>query len=582
MRTEKISSTQTGASVWPESRRAVCFRPWQTGWGRRSLAVGLASWFAIAGCRVGSSGAPFDGSTDVDAPVVDAAYSDAWDRLQTLRATDPASDDVRKAANALLRQQPPAALRIGALLARAEQAYLVGDDRDALRAAESGLELLDPMPRPTPATAIGLAVVRLRAEARSGEPKRALAWLDDPLLTDAGLEEVDVASLRAVVLDRQGDRAAAFAEFVHWRELEADDTPGAAYAESRLRALLTSIPREERDVLARSMPESLARQCLLVGSQPTDVLPPWLDACRPAQTVGVMLPRSGRLSALADPHLAAVSVAAELLESSGLEWADSGSTPQQARVAARSLQARGVTKVIGPVGSANIDAALEVFGTGTELVIPGESAGGASVYGAAPSLENRVEALLSIASRHGHRRVVVFAPDNAYGRRGVAAVRRVFDTATTQIYPPETTSFFASVTAAFPYVSQGAPVIVLDQVQRAELVIRELARFGAEPRETGRSDGAGALVMSTAEGLSGAALGRGHEVLEGLWVAPVAAPSSATERFVVEYTARQGEGPSDQALLVYYAVRRALSGQPAPPARALMIRGGAVVEVEAN
>ena len=116
--------------------------------------------------------------TEVDPDTLDPALADAWSRLQSAWADAPESDDVPTLADEILAQDPPLALALEALHAKAGHAYLVGQDPLAAQVAADALAQLVPAEEPT-ALERSLRTVRLRALARGGDPQAALAELDD-------------------------------------------------------------------------------------------------------------------------------------------------------------------------------------------------------------------------------------------------------------------------------------------------------------------------------------------------------------------------------------------------------------------
>src|SRR5690606_8846573 len=93
------------------------------------LGVGVAV-AAPAGCRNPRTQAPkFLGDMrDLDAERVDPAFRDDWVALEDARKADPAGEDVREIADRLLAREPPIPVRLSAYRAKAEHAYLQGDD----------------------------------------------------------------------------------------------------------------------------------------------------------------------------------------------------------------------------------------------------------------------------------------------------------------------------------------------------------------------------------------------------------------------------------------------------------------------
>lgn len=553
------------------------------------VCLGIALTVTWGACRPSPSGpAPrFRGDfRELDEPVVGDALREDWEALERLEQEQPASAEIQTLADRLLASEaPPLGVRLAAWVAKARQFYAVDDDTGAIDAADAGLALLPPIREDMPDVAVDLGVVRLRALVRGGEPSRAVSELEGSDLRDrGGLHPSEWWGLEAVAYDRNAQFGRAVLALARWREMVPDGTASAAYAELRLRALAPSVPRDELREGVRGWASSAARDCVARMAGESVVAPKaaWVDACGEAGgSLGILLPRTGKLAALADPQLAAVSVALPLLTPSegggAILWRDSGSTPQEAEAAAQNLLALGVRTIVGPVGPANIKAVAGRVGDRVTLVIPGEAT--APTIGMAPTVEARLDALLGEARRRGAARFVVVAPDNAYGHRAIEAVKRRLGGSSKslliQTYPPETTSFAPTVAPVLPAISRGAAVILPDHVSRVELLVRQLARAGKAPHPDAQEDGA--LVLSTAEGISEAALGPGHEILEGMLVAPIAVASGGADAFAAAYREQQGEGPSDQALLVFFALRRAITGLAGEGARVMLIRGGHLV-----
>ena len=110
----------------------------------------------------------------------------------------------------------------------------------------------------------------------------------------------------------------------------------------------------------------------------------------------------------------------------------------------------------------------------------------------------------------------------------------------------------------------------LEACARMELLLRQLAREGLTA--AGGNNTATAMIMTTAEALSLAELEEHRNVLEGVWMAPVAWPDAATEAFAAAYRTHEGEPPGDQALLVFRAFARAWQGGAGEPFSATVVR----------
>jgi ABC-type branched-subunit amino acid transport system substrate-binding protein len=538
---------------------------------------------------------------DLEGRPEDPGHRETWDRLQRAHETDPGDAQARALADQVLAGDPPPSLRLQALRTRAEHAYLHQDDPLAIASAEEGLALgreafgaagdeLEGPPRKAaagePQVLVDLARVRARALVRSGDPAAALAALEEPLVrARGGLPPVEAAGMRAVALDRKGDAAGAVAAFAKWREGLPEGAGTALWAEQRLALLADRLPPEALAEVAAAMPPSPGRVCLeaRLGRPTPPGVGAWVAACGTASGgIGILLPRSGPFSAFADEQLAATLAAIEVLgddHAPPLVWRDSGSTAKSAQSAARSLVAEGVRVLVGPVGPKNVKAVLGEVEGRAQVVVPGEGTGKAA--GVAPSLEQRVKALVDVSRARGCDRLVVLAPDNAYGKRAIDAAKAQAAGSSQELvvrtYPPDTTSFQPHVNPIMAALHGNAALLVPDTLSRTDLVVRQLARAGRMPAH---DDVPGIVVLATAEGLSPRGLEQGRDVLEGVWVAPAAARGPEAAAFESAYSRLQGEPPGDQGLLVFHALQQAITGQPGPGAgrtTVTRVQGGRLV-----
>lgn len=554
------------------------------------LALGLAC--GGASCRTGSTNRPHylgdgNGEGALDARPTDPGWHDAWDRLQKAHDTDPGGDQARALADELLAGDPPLSVRLAALRARAEHAYLHQDDPLALASAEEGLGLGREAAGGEPSRVlVDLARIRARALVRGGDPAVALAALEEPLVTGSGgLPPEEALGMRAVALDRKGDAAAAAGAFAAWREVLPDGRATTLWAEQRLALLADAAPPQALAEVVAAMAPSPGRACLAarLGEPVPPGVPPWVAGCGTASGgIGVLLPRTGPFSAFADEQLAATLAAIEVLAKDRpppLLWRDSGSTAKTAEAGARSLVGEGARVLVGPIGPKNVKAVVSEVGAQAQVIVPGEGTGKAA--GVAPSLEQRVAALVDAATAQGCDRLVVLAPENAYGERATDAVRaktRSFGgEVVVRTYPADTTSFQPVVNPVMTALRSDAALLVPDTLARAEMIVRQLARAGRMPAH---GDVPGLVVLTTAEGLSPQGLSVGHDVLDGVWVAPAAARGLESAEFEAAYARLQGEPPGDQGLLVFYALEQAITGQPGPGAGRITItrvQGGRLV-----
>jgi ABC-type branched-subunit amino acid transport system substrate-binding protein len=535
----------------------------------------------------------------VDPTEVPDDLRDEWQALETAKQADRSSEAIDAAADALLEQEPPPALVASALQAKAERQYLLGNDAEAIALADQAITTLDAAATGVPSKhsksqreLVGITQrVLALALTRGGDPARALAQLD-ALETWDGMDAIELRGARAVALDRKGETAAALAAYVSWRERLQVDSPDAGYAEERIAALVGHLDRATIERLAAAAVGPDAADCLraTLGIDPGEQAPAWVGACRPLPArIGILLPRSGKLSALADAQLAAAVAAVTVLGRErpvSVLWRDSGSTPDTARAGADRLVADGAEVIIGPVGSSNVRAALAAVGD-DRFVLPGEGTAGA--LGIAPTLEHRAVALIDRALAGGATSVIVLVPDNGYGAR-VQKSRDLLEPSQAKSlkivsYPASTTSFAPILQPLYDSLRNGAAIVVGDALPRTELIVRQLRRdqFRVAGGKVDK-EGTEIAVLATGEGLAPDAIGAKHESLDGVILAPVAHPDAASRAFEDEYFAQQRTRPDDQALLVWRALQAAWSGASStvePRAELVRIQGSNLVAVQA-
>lgn len=554
-----------------------------------TLVLALALGSLAVACRSTKAGNGPPAATV--APVrVDPEYQREWEAVQDARSADPAGSGVVAAADRLLARAPPLGLRLAALHAKVASAYLQGDDAaaqrwgdEAVAAVESAGGVAAVAGGGESALFIDLQRLSALAAARSGEPERALAALS-VLEAAKSIDPAELWAARALARERQGRTGEAFVAYAEWRSRLADGTPEARYAEERVRVLGAAMSRADREGLAAATSGDVSR-CLAPGGN--DGEPAWLRSCQFAERrIGVLLPRSGRLSALADQHLAAAVASVRVLAGGGagveVVWVDSGSTAGEVRTAAEGLRRAGVDAVVGPVGTGNVGAATRALGKDVLVVVPGEASDGAR--GVAPTLEERCSALVAEARRR-RLPLVILAPENGYGKRAGRAVERAADALGVTVvlrrdFPESTTSFAPVLDPALGALRQGAALVILDRLDRMELVLRQAARDGLAAAGNGKP----MVVLSTGESLEPVALGAGHEVLEGVWLAPAAWTDTEATAFAEAFRAQEGHDPGDQALLVWRALATAWQDRPSEVPRAVVVRvqGGRLVVPESQ
>ncbi|MBK9754842.1 MAG: penicillin-binding protein activator [Nannocystis sp.] len=562
------------------------------------LVVGVAP--GLAACRTPQStgsGPAMQGTLDPGR--VAPEFEADWDAVRRAQTQDPAGPEVAAAADRLLSREPPLNLRLAALQAKAEQALRAGDYPAAQRHAGTGLAEVakarsagGDLAGPEQALAQQLARVRALAEAQVGDPQQALQWLAAlPVVPGPDHERL---AATASARERAGDRVGAVLALAQWRAVARDDSPEAALAEARMRVLWQGVDAGVLEVAARGAPNTAAAACLLTraGHTPDPQAPPWARACGPGEAqVGFLLPRSGKFAGLADVQLAAAAAAVLVLargKPMEVQWQDAGSTPAEVATATAKLVRAGVDVVVGPVGPGNVEAAVSAAaaaGGKPSFVVPGESSTAAA--GVAPTIEARSAALVAQLKRLGRGSAVVLAPDNNYGKRAAEALAKSLRESGSKLlktlyYPDDMTSFAKFVAPALTELRGDAALIVPDRLARMELLLKQMARSGMSIERAG--GGKGVAVLSTGEGLSADAIGAGHDILEGVWLAPVAWPTPDAAAFADAYTSLEGQPPGDQAWLVWRAVSAAWSGGVTTPpvAAVLRVEGGHLVPAPAQ
>lgn len=543
------------------------------------------------GCKTSRAGQPTypGGGALVDPKDVPESLRDDWQALVDARVEDRAGQAVEDAADAILDKAPPVELRVGALAAKAERQYLLGADAEALSLADAAIAALEGEgveSKHTEDLQVASHRIAALASVRGGDPARALAELER-LEQWGGIDRVELRGARAVALDRSGDREAALVAFVAWRELLDDDSPDAGYAEQRITVLVGGLDRGALEKLVEAAPGPDAADCLraTMGVDPGDQAPRWVANCRPLPTrVGILLPRSGKLAVLAEAQFAAAVAAVTVLGGErpvSVIWRDSGSTTKSARDAARTIVSDGADVIVGPVGASNVKAALSAAGV-ERFVLPGEAI--AQARGVAPTLEARTTALLDEAASRSTAGIVVLVPDNGYGKRARKAVESHSISSSKSLkvlsYSTSTTSFSPVLEAAAPLLKKGAALVVCDALPRTELITRQARRDGFRVEGSDDSEGRPVAVFALGEGLSPERIGPQHASLEGVILAPAAAPDADSRAFEDQYRAQQGVAPDDQALLVWRALSAAWSGAAStlePEVRLVRVRGSRVV-----
>jgi ABC-type branched-subunit amino acid transport system substrate-binding protein len=422
------------------------------------------------------------------------------------------------------------------------------------------------------------------AHARGGGARLALELLEE--LPEGSRESETLRFARARAHERTGEEgevASLAAWFDAWAVAAREGNAGAShYARVRAASIWGRVVLNPARLgpVVEEMEDADARVCAtrFAGSWGRDLesgsaeLPSWVGSCFPGELegrasgpkVGLLLPRSGRLAALADGHLAAISTAGRLVSADQselvLEFRDAGSKEASAVAGAEELLAAGVTVIVGPVGARQSRAVAKAVAGRARVITPGPATGLAE--GVAPTLEDRVARLAAEGLRLGCQgRWILLHAEGAYGKRGARHFNDLGGTSEyaglisegqpqVLTYPPSQTSFATLLRKLPGPMRAGRCVMVIDTLARTSAIARQIRREGGSIADSGIH------FFSTAEGLDARALA-GERALAGTIVSPIALPA-ARSAFQDSFHLATGHAADDQALLLWSALRLAL------------------------
>jgi ABC-type branched-subunit amino acid transport system substrate-binding protein len=226
---------------------------------------------------------------------------------------------------------------------------------------------------------------------------------DPTKLTAAQIDELDEASVRTA-LDQLADAAPAArlalrgARLAHHR---GDDASARAFVAR---------------AAAAADRASVARELDLLGKQ---VVAPFVDG----KTIAVLLPLSGRFSAIGFELKAAI----QLAPAEGTRWLflDTKGEPDTAALAVEQAFAKGAIAILGPVGEREAIAAARAAslrGVPIALLAPADGADpSAGVFRVVESPADEGRAVARVAEADSFATVGVFAPRDDVGQEAAAA-----------------------------------------------------------------------------------------------------------------------------------------------------------------
>ncbi len=578
------------------SRKAIPERRFRAHW------AGLAACFVLlTGCprRFDSRADPIPASTD---PAVEHEYREARARLE---AGDLADAAERYAA--FVAHHPDDALARSAKLGEARA-------RLSMNQAPQAKILLEPLVNGAPATASADPLVaRARyllgaALVRGGDPQRGRellrAFRGVPMTSD---DEVELHALFAAAALALGDSVEALVELERFYE-------GARPAE---RLYITTQAAQAAQALSATDVETLwrgDRKAMLtafVGMRAADArrqmgdtngaqrIEEEANAAREKlglvdkkgggvsaprslqQTVGCVLPLSGKLKSLGERALRGALLGAELVGAGGqgalaLEVRDTGSDPARARAEVEALAQAGVLAIVGPpdrAESIEVAAAMAASRVPTLAIGSDDGRGAPSWFRLARPRTDAARAAAKILAAEKVTRVAILGPDGTAGKELArvfaeeARARKLTIVAEVR-FPEAATTFVREVKQLADARPQA--IFLPTTAAQLDLIAPQLATAGVAAMANLKSSGREARLIATADGLSARSLVRSGKYLQGAIVLPPFWADAADPRaqaFLERYHEAYNEEPSLLDALGFDAVRSvrlvvSLRGEP--------------------
>lgn len=249
----------------------------------------------------------------------------------------------------------------------------------------------------------GHTIGESQVEPATAEAPAVVIDFDPAALTPARIDELDEATVRAA-LDRLGDAAPAArlalrgARLAHHR---GDDAVARAFVARGATAADHAAVKVELDAIAKA------------------AAAPHVDA----KTIAVLLPLSGRFSAIGVELRAAIRLA----PADGTSWLflDTKGEPEAAVAAVEQAAARGAVAILGPVGEREAIAAARAAAlrqVPIALLAPADGADpAAGVFRVVDSPADEGRAIARIAAEDSFPTVGVLAPRDDVGQEAAAA-----------------------------------------------------------------------------------------------------------------------------------------------------------------
>jgi ABC-type branched-subunit amino acid transport system substrate-binding protein len=293
-----------------------------------------------------------------------------------------------------------------------------------------------------------------------------------------------------------------------------------------------------------------------------------------AKLIGAVMPLGGKSNRVAEAAVAGLGMAAGVSDGNGIAAVEvrAATEADASAQAVDDLAHANVIAIVGPIDGASVDAAGgRAEGLGVPLLTlaprPEERTTGKYVFHMWHSAEARARVLAQRSLAKGVKKLAVLAPDSGYGKAVTAAfvdeLGKGGGTIVVKVlYPPDTKSF---ATSAAKLTGDWDGVFVPEQADRLGLITPALAATGKIPKPVGTKKvigGRPVLLLSTAEGLTGAYLTDAGRHSEGALFAPGYYPDDQDplqKAFLDRFIAAFGRAPGAVEAYAYDAAQLAAS-----------------------
>lgn len=286
--------------------------------------------------------------------------------------------------------------------------------------------------------------------------------------------------------------------------------------------------------------------------------------------VGAVLP--GGKTKAGEAVTAGLGLAAGAADAAGVVAIEIRTAPDAAAAVAavEELAKQNVVAIVGPIDGSSVDAAGgRAEGLGVPLLSltgrPEERTTGKFVFHVRHSAEARARVLAKRALAAGLKTFAIMAPDDKYGTSVTAAFvdelsRGGGSVASKVSYPPSTKSF---VSFAGKLSGSFEALFVPDEADKLALLAPAVSASGRIPKPLGTKRASGGkpiVLLSTAEGLTGAFIANADRHAEGAILAPGYYPDDkdpAQKVFLDRFLVAFGRAPGPNEAYAYDAAQLA-------------------------